>query len=168
MKSRLKNRIFFFLSNEPDKRPHLQSSTARMKERKSLRAAPALTFFEAKEEKKVNEKPYQLDITYEQGKTIEKLSIKYSLRDYPFEREKALQDFTGILDKKLNIAPSSTMGGILGYAYLGENFMVRRDDVHGDKALMVDVHEAIHTHDEYETRVLTSWMLARERARDKK
>ena len=60
------------------------------------------------------------------------------------------------------------MGGILGFTYLGENFMARRDDLVGDMAKMVDVHEAIHTPDEYETRVLTSWMLSREKMKYKR
>ncbi|MBD3164295.1 hypothetical protein GF323_03780 [Candidatus Woesearchaeota archaeon] len=40
-------------------------------------------------------------------------------------------------------------------------------DLFGDTALMVDVHEAIHTPNEYETRVLTDWMLKRERPKYK-
>lgn len=125
--------------------------------------------FEILKEKEVPDKqPYQLDITYESNKTEERLEVKYNLRDYPSERENALQDFTNRLDKTLHIIPKSIMGGVLGYTYLGENFMARRDDLTGDKALMVDVHEAIHTPDEYETRVLTDWMLTRERMRYKR
>jgi hypothetical protein len=50
------------------------------------------------------------------------------------------------------------MGGILGFTYLGQNKMALRDDLVGDKE-MVDVHESIHTPDEYETRILTDWIL---------
>lgn len=125
--------------------------------------------FEIIKEKDVIEKePYQLNIVYEGNKTEEKLKVKYTLRDYPTERERALQDFTNVLDKTLHIMPKSLMGGVLGYTYLGENFMARREDLSGAKALMVDVHEAIHTDNEYETRVLTDWILSRERPKYKR
>lgn len=125
--------------------------------------------FEIVKEKEVkDEQPYQLQITYESNKREEKLEVKYNLRDYPSERENALQDFTNRLDKTLHIMPKSLMGGVLGYTYLGENFMARREDLSGSKALMVDVHEAIHTDNEYETRVLTDWILMRERPRYKR
>ncbi len=125
--------------------------------------------FEIIKEKEVKDKrPYELKITYESNKREERLEVKYNLRDYPAEREQALQDFTGKVDKTLHIFPKSLMGGVLGFTYLGENFMGRRDDLVDSKALMVDVHEAIHTNDEYETRVLTDWMLTRERMRYKR
>ncbi|HLC97127.1 MAG TPA: hypothetical protein VJH97_07465 [Candidatus Nanoarchaeia archaeon] len=109
---------------------------------------------------KPDEKPYTLSIHYENTE-IERLHVSYALREYPKERDEALQDHTHKIDKTLHIMPTSLMGGVLGYTYLGENFMARRDDLVGDMARMVDVHEAIHTPDEYETRVLTSWMLQR-------
>ena len=55
--------------------------------------------------------------------------------------------------------PESIMGGILGFTYIGENFMGRRDDLTGWWARMVDIHESIHTPDEYETRVLTDHIM---------
>ncbi|MEA2037180.1 MAG: hypothetical protein U9O94_06720 [Nanoarchaeota archaeon] len=115
-----------------------------------------------------DEKPYDLDIIYENNKKEEKLEVKYNLRDYPIERELALQDFTSKVDKTLHIMPATIMGGVLGFTYLGENFMARRDDLTGDKALMVDIHEAIHTPDEYETRVLTDWILTKEKPKYKR
>lgn len=122
----------------------------------------------AKEKVVCDEQPYQLNVLYESNNGKERLEVKYNLRDYPTERENALQDFTNQLDKTLHIMPKSIMGGVLGYTYLGENFMARRDDLSGSKALMVDVHEAIHTPDEYETRILTDWILSRERMRYKR
>jgi len=74
-------------------------------------------------------------------------------------------DFTKHADKSLHIFPESIMGGVLGFTYLGENYMARRADLTGSKAKMVDVHEAIHTPDEYETRILTDWMLLRQKPR---
>src|SRR3989344_3402509 len=61
--------------------------------------------------------------------------------------------------KWLNILPKSQMGGILGFTYLGDHSMGRRDDLTGGMARMVDIHESIHTPDEYETRVLTDWVM---------
>ena len=80
----------------------------------------------------------------------------------------ARQDFTNMLDKSLEILPRSLMGGVLGFTYLGSGKMARRDDLFGDMALMVDVHEAIHTPDEYETRVLTDWILRMEKPKYKR
>ncbi len=121
-----------------------------------------------KEKEVIDDKPYEFTIVYENNPGGESLKVSYKLRDYPSEREDALQDFSGILDKTLHIMPKSIMGGVLGYTYLGENFMARRDDLVGDMAKMVDVHEAIHTNNEYETRILTSWILSRERVRYKR
>ena len=50
--------------------------------------------------------------------------------------------------------------GLLGYTILGWGYQVVRDDLVGAKKEMVDLHEAIHTPDEYETRVITDWMLS--------
>ena len=67
--------------------------------------------------------------------------------------------------KWLNILPESVMGGVLGFTYLGENFMGRRADLTGSTARMDDIHESIHTSDEYETRVLTSWIMEKVRGK---
>ncbi len=87
--------------------------------------------------------------------------------DYLTNLECARQDFTNRLDKALSLLPRSLMGGVLGFTYLGSGKMTRRDDLVGEIANMVDVHEAIHTPDEYETRRLTDWMLTRERPKYK-
>ena len=121
-----------------------------------------------REKSEKEKKQYQLRILYGINDAEEQLALDYNLRKYPLEREEALQDFTNRVDKSLHIFPKSMMGSILGFTYLGENFMARRDDLVGDKARMVDVHEAIHTPDEYETRVLTDWMLTREKMKYKR
>lgn len=112
-------------------------------------------------------KDYTINIEYSTPK--EKISAEYivPVMSYREEREEKLQDFTNRIDKSLVILPKSIMGGVLGFTYLGENYMARRDDLVGSTANMVDVHEAIHTPDEYETRILTTWMLTRERPRYK-
>jgi len=78
---------------------------------------------------------------------------------------KVLQHGAVLID--LDILPKSIMGGVLGFTYLESGKMTRRDDLFGDMAMLVDVHEAIHTPDEYETRVLTDWMLIREKPKYK-
>lgn len=72
------------------------------------------------------------------------------------------QDFTKALDKKLDTLPETIMGGILGFTYLGQGRMTLRDDLIRQKE-MVDLHETIHTPDEYETRILTEWMMQRDK-----
>lgn len=111
------------------------------------------------EKKADNEIPYSILFSYDSVKGGYK--VKYEA-GYKEKVENARQDFTNRLDKALEILPKSLMGGILGFTYLGSGKMARRDDLFGDMALLVDVHEAIHTADEYETRVLTDWILKRE------
>jgi len=105
------------------------------------------------------ESGYTVLMKYKDKDASLKASYKVPIKPYHEAREEKLQDFTSAVDKSLEILPPSIMGGVLGFTYLGENYMARRSDLVGRMALMVDVHEAIHTPDEYETRVLTSWML---------
>ncbi|MBI2138864.1 hypothetical protein HYU13_04700 [Candidatus Woesearchaeota archaeon] len=112
--------------------------------------------------------PYTLQLTYSRDDKEESVSLNYKLRDYPSERDEKLQDFSNRVDKTLHILSKSLMPGVWGFTYLGENFMARRDDLVGETAQMVDIHEAIHTPDEYETRVLTDWIMSRERLKYKK
>ena len=67
--------------------------------------------------------------------------------------------------KWVNIFPESMMGGVLGFTYVGDNSMGRRADLVGSTARMVDIHESIHTPDEYETRVLTSLIMKKVRTK---
>ena len=114
--------------------------------------------------KKNNEKiiPYSVEINYSVDKEGEKIYLSYSLAKelYLENHLESKQDMSNRVPLKwLNILPENLMGGILGFTYLGENFMGRRADLTGDIARMVDIHESIHTPDEYETRVITSWIL---------
>ena len=112
--------------------------------------------------------PYKLTINYTQNYEQERLSISYvqQLKSYIKEHIKSKEDTTSRVPLKwLNILSENIMGGVLGFTYLGENFMGRRADLTGKTARMVDIHESIHTPDEYETRVLTSWIM--EKARSK-
>ena len=112
--------------------------------------------------------PYRFTIFYEDKYGEERLSIIYrqQLKSYMKRHSNDKEDMTNRVPLKwLNILPESMMGGVLGFTYLGENFMGRRADLTGWMARMVDIHESIHTPDEYETRVLTSWIM--EKARGK-
>jgi len=81
-------------------------------------------------------------------------------RSYLRELERKRRDFTNLVPmKSVTKFPRSIMGGVLGFTYLGENFMGIRDDLNAEEANEVEIHEAIHTPDEYETRVITKWML---------
>ncbi len=91
---------------------------------------------------------------------------KKILRDYLQKHISEKEDMANRVPLKwLNILPETSMGGVLGFTYLGENFMARRADLTGKTARMVDIHESIHTPDEYETRVLTSWIMEKVRGK---
>ncbi len=112
--------------------------------------------------------PYKITINYAQNYEQERLSISYAeqLKGYMKEHIKSKEDMTNRVPLKwLNILPENIMGGVLGFTYLGENFMGRRADLVGKTARMVDIHESIHTPDEYETRVLTSWIMEKVRGK---
>ncbi len=106
--------------------------------------------------------PYSIKISYEDNYSEERLIITYKqqLKNYLQQHIESKENMTNRVPLKwLNILPESIMGGVLGFTYLGENFMARRADLTGKTARMVDIHESIHTPDEYETRVLTSWIM---------
>ncbi len=117
------------------------------------------TFYQPKQNP--DSAPYSINISYKKSEYIQEWKIQ--AQDYSTQRNERLQDFSNRVDKTLHLLPKSIMGGVLGYTFLGENFMARRDDLIGDMARMVDIHEAIHTNDEYETRILTSWIMSREK-----
>ncbi len=89
----------------------------------------------------------------------------YQRQGYENSRINQLHDFTNKVPAKwVDILPESIMGGVLGFTYLGQGYMALRQDIQDDTSgekLMVDVHESIHTDDEYETRILTDWILDR-------
>ena len=106
--------------------------------------------------------PYSIQISYQDNYNEERLSITYkqNLLNYLQQHINSKEDMSNRVPLKwLNILPETMMGGILGFTYLGENFMARRADLIGDTARMVDIHESIHTPDEYETRCITQWIM---------
>lgn len=93
-------------------------------------------------------------------------SYARNIKEYIQKHIEEKEDMTNRVPLKwLNILPESQMGGVLGFTYLGENFMGRRADLAGAAARMVDIHESIHTPDEYETRVLTEWIMEKVRGK---
>ena len=112
--------------------------------------------------------PYSFKIIYENDYSEERLKITYKqqLKGYMKRHIEDKEDMASRVPLKwLNILPETMMGGVLGFTYLGENFMGRRADLTGKTARMVDIHESIHTPDEYETRILTSWIMEKARSR---
>ncbi|HLC65485.1 MAG TPA: hypothetical protein VJI46_05185 [Candidatus Nanoarchaeia archaeon] len=83
------------------------------------------------------------------------------LTHYREWQELVKQDFTGMVDKSISVLPKSHMGGVLGFTYLGQGIMTLREDHAGFMRLdpLTQVHEAVHTPDEYETRRISEWML---------
>ncbi|MBI2657800.1 hypothetical protein HYX08_03860, partial [Candidatus Woesearchaeota archaeon] len=105
----------------------------------------------SKKELKDRVAPYGISISYEDRYGEERLSITYrqQLKNYLKKHIEDKEDMTNRVPLKwLNILPESMMGGVLGFTYLGENFMGRRADLTGKTARMVDIHESIHTPDE--------------------
>ncbi len=105
-------------------------------------------------------------ITYDgvQGRERPAIDYQSTIGTYLNKRQEALTDFSDrVPGKFVNVFPESIMGGVLGFTYLGENFMGLREDLTGRLKKMVDIHESIHTPDEYETRILTDWIMSKER-----
>lgn len=84
---------------------------------------------------------------------------------YLDRRVEAMHDFTDrVPGKQLHPFPVSGHEGLFGFTYLGDVRAWRRDDLIGTEfAKEVDVHESIHTPDEYETRRIVEWMMSKER-----
>ena len=101
--------------------------------------------------------------------------VPYTVSDYSYgitgtyldRRIEAMHDFTDrVPGKHLHTFPSSGNEGLFGFTYLGDVHAWRRDDLIGTEfAKMVDVHESIHTPDEYETRRITEWMMEKEKSK---
>ena len=82
--------------------------------------------------------------------------------DYQVRNELAKQDFTNRIDKFME--KERLPWGFFGYTYLGQGKMwlnYRLDETPEFKK-EVEVHEAIHTPDEYETRVISKDMIKQE------
>ncbi len=111
---------------------------------------------------------YSITLVYENNYDKERLSIQYrtNKESYLKKRQQALNDFSDrVPGKHVSTFSRGEMPGVLGFTYLGQDRMALRDDLTGKTKKMVDIHESIHTPNEYETRVLTEWIMSRARSR---
>jgi hypothetical protein len=117
----------------------------------------------AREKEPSEAKGHTIDIEYTGKYKKEHVTINYNIPLLNYEEKKEInkQDFSNLAANKwVDVFPESQMGGILGFTYLGDNYQaLRADMLYSPLGKMVDLHEAIHTPDEHETRVLTEWML---------
>ena len=121
--------------------------------------------FEISNEKENNPNGSEsLKLVYESTYDQERLSINYrsTIGTYLRKREDALQNFEDrVPGKHVSSFSRNEMPGVLGFTYLGQDRMALRDDLIGRTRKMVDIHESIHTPDEYETRILTEWIMSK-------
>ena len=121
--------------------------------------------FEISNEKENNPNGSEsLKLVYESTYDQERLSINYrsTIGTYLRKREDALQNFEDrVPGKHVSSFSRNEMPGVLGFTYLGQDRMALRDDLIGRTRKMVDIHESIHTPDEYETRILTDWIMSK-------
>ncbi|MDP6600198.1 MAG: hypothetical protein QF798_02055 [Candidatus Woesearchaeota archaeon] len=113
------------------------------------------------DENKMNDNNHE-NLDYVDNYQQEREGIIYSsaIGTYLDRRLESMHDFTGrVPGKNLETFPVSGNEGLYGYTFLGDIKAWRRDDLSGNFAKMVDIHESIHTPDEYETRILTDWIM---------
>jgi len=122
---------------------------------------------EEKETKNVVIPQLGQDIFYQSAAQNQSPNYGPVLASYLERRQESLHDFTDrVPGKQLHTFPSSGNAGLYGYTFLGDVNAWRRDDLIGTEfAMMVDVHECIHTPDEYETRRITEWMMEKENSK---
>ncbi|MBD3355222.1 hypothetical protein GF361_04525 [Candidatus Woesearchaeota archaeon] len=86
-------------------------------------------------------------------------------QEYEKNKDAAKNDFTRfILDKRMK--KSNLPSKIYGYTFLGLDYMVINDNLSKEKEYETKIHESIHTPDEYETRLLTWWMIKKIKKED--
>lgn len=74
-----------------------------------------------------------------------------------------ISDFTHLIPlKRTEFLPHLFNRGVYGFTEPNGNYMAIDRDLMPEQKQKTDVHESIHTSWEYETRVLTDWMLSRE------
>lgn len=84
-----------------------------------------------------------------------------------FRKER--RDFTRFIPaKKIEKFPRSGNESLLGWTYLGDDRIHLREDLEGERKLEVDIHESIHTNDEYETRRIVEEILEGLKSKERK
>ncbi len=97
---------------------------------------------------------------------------KYRAKDaadigYVVDREMKKQDFTSLVPLK-RMEKEKMSPGLYGYTFLGLDYMAINDNLDPEQSYRTQVHEAIHTEDEYETRQLERWMFDLDKEKIKK
>jgi hypothetical protein len=90
------------------------------------------------------------------------VGYKQTSRDYKKDFAMSFSDFTHLIpNKRLEKKQPTHMGGAYGFTYSPPalDYMCLDNTLTGKFKDEVDVHESIHTPDEYETRVLSRWMI---------
>ena len=90
------------------------------------------------------------------------IGYKPTARDYMKEFVRNLSDFTNLIpNKRLEKRQPNQMDGAYGFTYAPPalDYICLDSTLVGKFKEEVDVHESIHTEDEYETRVLSRWMV---------
>jgi len=130
--------------------------------RKTKQSKKAIWFMEGNKTKKI-------EIKKALPQPAKEYLKKPAIIEYPQDKqyleiaERKRKDFThNVPAKDVHKFPISMMGGILGFTYLGDSFVGIRDDLNDYESHEVEIHEAIHTPDEYETRQIVRWMLDNE------
>ncbi len=61
--------------------------------------------------------------------------------------------------KDIEHFPKNGNEGLYGFTYRIDGKIHLREDLEGEQKARTQIHESIHTPDEYETRVLTEWIM---------
>ncbi|MBI3033389.1 hypothetical protein HYY69_08000 [Candidatus Woesearchaeota archaeon] len=88
-------------------------------------------------------------------------SYNLSLQEYQEQRRDDIADTTRFLPVKHRIFEQMPEG-LFGYTFIGSDKVYINQSLVGGRKEETIVHESIHTPDEYETRVITSWILHKE------
>ena len=118
------------------------------------------SFVISRKREAMERKGYEVHASYSYSKGQEEVQVEYRLKNYGERLLEQKGDFSERVPfKVLHMKPKNQMGGALGYTFLGESYMAMRDDLQGDLKKEVDIHESIHTPNEYETICLTRWIM---------
>jgi len=80
------------------------------------------------------------------------------LNKYLIDWIKSRVDFSNRIPDKF-MEKENLPAGLYGFTWLGNNQMRINDNLSYEQDQKTQLHECIHTNDEYETRVWTDWML---------
>ena len=82
------------------------------------------------------------------------------IKKYSQKRIEDILDFSDKVPAKIVDRLEMPMW-LRGYTYLGSDYIAKNDRLHPDDSYKTDIHESIHTDDEYETRQLTELIISK-------